>query len=93
MPFRLPTDYIQIQPALRHSEEEWHAAISLVWCPARDSYTVAVTVHEGADGGDLRSEVVGAPVGSIDLSIALRHACSDVIDFERRTRNPFDDLV
>lgn len=85
--------WLAVQPALRHSEEEWHAAITLVWCPARDSYTVSVTLHEGADGGDLRSEVVGAPVGSLDLARQLRNACTDLIDFERRTRNPFDDLL
>lgn len=93
MQWPYPRNYVAAQSGIRHNDEEWHAAITLVWCPSQDSYTIGVTLHEGADGGDLRSEVVGPPVGPIDLPGALRCAVTDLLDFERRTRNPFDDLL
>jgi len=88
-----PTNYLAVQPAIRHADEEWHVAISLVWCPRADSYTIGVTLTEGSEPGDLRSEVVGPPVRAMDLATALRHAWQDVLVFEARTRNPFDDLT
>lgn len=93
MAFDLPTAYVATQPALRHAEEMWTGQLQLVWCPAEDSYTVSVTVLEGTEQQDLRSQVVGAPVAALDLAATLRIALGDLLDLERRTRNPFDDLT
>ena len=88
-----PKQWVAMQPKLRGRDEMYQAAIRLTWTPDTDSYTVAVTVTDGADLDDLRSEVVGVQVGTVDVGWFLRLAVGDVLDLVRRTRNPFDDLT
>lgn len=93
MPVPNPPQYIAMQPALRHSDEAFRATVQIAWSPGDGLYVVAVTVVEGEDPGDLRSEVVGPLVGPLDLGWVLRTACSDLLGLVARSENPFDDLV
>jgi hypothetical protein len=88
-----PKNYVAMQPGIRHAAEMFTARIQMTWCPSEDSYTVSVTVYEGAEAQDLRSEVVGPNIRALDLGTALRLAEQDLLDLERRSRNPFDDIT
>lgn len=88
-----PRQWVQMQPKMRGPHEMYQAAITVTWTPDSDTYTVGVTVTDGADLEELRSEVVGPEVGSVDLDWFVRTAVGDVLLLARRSRQPFDDLL
>lgn len=89
----IPGQYVSMSPRFRGPGERFRAQLQVAWSPDDDAYTVSVTVYEGEDDTDLRSCVVGAPIGLEVLMTALAGATSDMYHLVRRTTDPFDDLL
>lgn len=88
----IPTQYVQMSPRFRGPDERFRAQVQLAWSPDVNEYVVSVTVYQGEDEDDLRSCVVGAPIGLEVLMTALNAAVADVYHLARRSTDPFDQL-